>query len=682
MAEYTFQYTKPKTKVVIGDAVSFKPKTLFRKFDDFHYFSLELEGVGLFIPTVSVDGKIEGKAIDKDFSITYSQTGLVEGFNDEGGLDIVITTGKDASNNVLSFTFDSQNVVGYLQPPLTPEEIAEGCIRPDHVINSIALYCTDKGGSQETGGIEWKTGKVGHLYRMKATSYDGKVDPVWCDWSISGNVYNLTIPSDWYNDKKTKFPITIAPVGDTFGITSVGASDYSGAGDSARGNLRALGTAGTGTSMTWYCPTSTSDDGDSVMCIYNDSLVLKGQSAPITPVNANQPDAGGWNTVNFISNPALAVDSYYLMHWGEEFSIAFDAGVNNVDDVLLDNAATGYPGTLPDPITILDGGLDSILSIYCTYTPSGGTAWTKNLSDSFSISDSISKAFGQVQSDSMAVADVIGNAPSKNLVDSVSITDSFDRTVDYVRVFNDLISITDSLAKESGLNLTDTLAIADSINIIKFLNIILNDTVTIGDAIAKGITLTKSDTQTITDGLVKFFGMNKSDAVILADSISKSVSLNKADTVTINDVIGKTIGLFKAETLAIADDIAKSFQMVRSDAIAIVDTFSRTATYLRSLADNVNITDSISKFVSVIKADTVTITDTMTAIMSGIAHVLNLFDTVVITDSITGILRVKTYLRQQISRLDVARMNVSRMTVKRMQSSRIPLFRWIIRRFP
>lgn len=51
---------------------------------------------------------------------------------------------------------------------------------------------------------------------------------------------------------------------------------------------------------------------------------------------------------------------------------------------------------------------------------------------------------------------------------------------------------------------------------------------------------------------------------------------------------------------------------------------------------------------------------------------LTFTDTLDIADSIYGIIRIRTRLRQVISRMDIQRMNVSR----------LPLVRYILRRFP
>ncbi len=176
-----------------------------------------------------------------------------------------------------------------------------------------------------------------------------------------------------------------------------------------------------------------------------------------------------------------------------------------------------------------------------------------------------------------------------------------------------------------------------------------------GTGVESGAALTQvlADTMTIVDSLSKTFRGIKSDSVALADAISKAPGLIKSETVTITDSTAKAVGQF------------------RTDLVTIADSFSRTMVYLRTIADTLAISDAISKAISTVRVDTMTIVDSMVS-ATGAMFTVALADIVTITDSLSGVLRAKTYLRQQ----------VARMTVKRLSVSRMPIFRWIIRRFP
>lgn len=373
MAEYVYQYTKPKTKITVGDKDTFKPKVKMDKFDDAHSFTLEITELGTFTSTVTA-GKVKGVSVDKEFSIEYSQTPINPDFNDEGGLDIVITQGKVGLSNVLNFTYSNDHVVGYLQPPLTPEEIAEGSVRPDHIVNSIAFYCTDYGGMQTVGGIEWKTGKVGHLYRMKASSYDGKVDPVWCDWSISENVVSLTIPLAWWNNTKTKFPITIAPIGDTFGYGDIGGSSGTQSANFCRGyKTSSPAVTGSITSISRYTKVSafTNTEGRG---IYSDNAGSPNTKLAVDSGNVTITTTAGWFTANVAYD--FAASTTYWLAW-----FFGGTGDNNLYyDTVGSNTYASVSATFetwPDPFGASPSAGRNV-SIYCTYTPTA-SGWTHKL---------------------------------------------------------------------------------------------------------------------------------------------------------------------------------------------------------------------------------------------------------------------------------------------------------------
>jgi len=70
----------------------------------------------------------------------------------------------------------------------------------------------------------------------------------------------------------------------------------------------------------------------------------------------------------------------------------------------------------------------------------------------------------------------------------------------------------------------------------------------------------------------------------------------------------------------------------------------------------------------------------MTALLQ-VIHAIHLSDIVTITDRLVGELRVKTYLKQRIARMQIKGIGIARMSINKMGIARMPLFRWIIRRW-
>lgn len=114
---------------------------------------------------------------------------------------------------VFTLEFPYDQLTWHHQPELTQDEINEGCVRPDNVINSYVGYF-DKANN------EYETGKFCHIYRSKLIAADAA--EIWVNQEIINNDLIISIPRKWCTDHE--FPIVLDP---TFGYTSVGGSNSS-----------------------------------------------------------------------------------------------------------------------------------------------------------------------------------------------------------------------------------------------------------------------------------------------------------------------------------------------------------------------------------------------------------------------------------------------------------------------
>lgn len=88
------------------------------------------------------------------------------------------------------------------QPELTPEEIADGCVRPDNIINGYVIYCDQANGP-------YRTGQLGIIERSWVK--DGYGAQEWTEQSIDVNNGNgrwrIKTPTN-----RAIYPVTIGPV--------------------------------------------------------------------------------------------------------------------------------------------------------------------------------------------------------------------------------------------------------------------------------------------------------------------------------------------------------------------------------------------------------------------------------------------------------------------------------------
>lgn len=182
------------------------------------------------IPTSLFVGAIEKTALEDSFVTDASGTTTMSRWSGlsslkvipdpgwsvsdvEGGVEYSFILNTIPKTNVFSMKLEFTNCEYYYQPPLTPAEIAQGCIRPDNVVGSYAVYSPYKDNA-------YGTGKVAHIYRPKVVAADGKW--TWGVMSITNNVLSVTVDAVWLS--KAVYPVVIDP---EFGYTTTGASERS-----------------------------------------------------------------------------------------------------------------------------------------------------------------------------------------------------------------------------------------------------------------------------------------------------------------------------------------------------------------------------------------------------------------------------------------------------------------------
>jgi hypothetical protein len=336
-------------------------------------------------------------ASNGEWSFEYKPTEPKDGFNDKGGLDILITAKVKPTSNRIEFTYESNTVTPYYQPPLT-EEYAVGqqaagstistvtatkvtnekgkviAERPEYVVNSIAFYANDKA-NYEPGKINYATGKVGHLYAMK-------IGNDWAGWTIDGNKIVLTIPQEILD--KAQYPLTITPAGDTFGYTTVGSSIEGVETDEWEGSLFTAPASGSGTSISVYCRNWASGVTTMIKGVLVTHSNLNIVTNGITSIT-NTPNYSPfeWSTCNFATAPSLTASTEYVIGFIPYYyhDVKYDTGSANQG-----HEDTGNDFSSPtNPTSATHSTRKS--SIYVTYTTGGGSPSISNTPNSYNFGE-------------------------------------------------------------------------------------------------------------------------------------------------------------------------------------------------------------------------------------------------------------------------------------------------------
>jgi len=357
---------KDKIEVEVGDIKQpdFLPQMKLKRWDNEVNFSIRLKDT-------EYDKAIVNTSQDK---ITWDKGNTKIEFydylDDEGGYKVVWYLKEKPATNKIEFTIQSKGLDFFYQPELTQKEKDEGCVRPENVVGSYAVYHKTKGVINNINGKEYKCGKFCHIYRPKIIDAEGK--ETWGILKIENGIYSVEIPQEFLD--KAVYPIKS---NDTFGYDSQGDTVYGANTDSGRadyitGTLYTSGNAGTLVSFSVYTKYALSGLARLRLVMYSsDGSALRDYTAEIIP-GAN----AAWMSENCNNSfSVVASTSYFLGIWqksGDETTY-YDSGGTGAYNSGLTYSQTGSP---PSSITNVSNWDNHLFSIYCTYTPTGGEEYT------------------------------------------------------------------------------------------------------------------------------------------------------------------------------------------------------------------------------------------------------------------------------------------------------------------
>lgn len=351
---------KDRIETEIGDIKQpeFYPQVKIKRWDNEVNFSVRLKHEEENPIITSNEEKInwKGDKVEVDF---YD---IKEG---EGGYEFEITLKEKPKSNKVEFSLNTKGLNFYYQPELTQEEIDNGDRRPENVIGSYAVYCSEEK-INYVGGKEYKTGKVAHIYRPKIEDANGSW--VWGKLNIDKEkgILSVEIPQEFLDN--ATYPIRHA-AGLTVGYTSAGATSVNFSYGMLYGT-KATGASGTAESMTAYGAQYESLGYARFGAYLNDNS-LAGYTNEVTFTSS-----ASWKTANFTSPFSLSAVDYRLVFLcGREYDSFYK---DTVDPGYTYGSNTGAYPAFPNPHTYLNlNSSTTKYSIYLTYSVISGPANVK-----------------------------------------------------------------------------------------------------------------------------------------------------------------------------------------------------------------------------------------------------------------------------------------------------------------
>jgi hypothetical protein len=285
-----------------------------------------------------------------------------------GGMEFEIILKNKPPINTITLPIDFQNCEFLYQPPLTPEEIARGDIRPENVVGSYAIYSPlipMIGRFTKEERLKYGRGKVGHLYTMKAIS--ANLQTIWLGMVIDSINKTLTFNIDQAFLDSATYPIRIDP---TIGYETVGGSNQN-LTDYLIGEVGTTDANGGTVSLLSACGFELTETGHPFKgAIYTSggTLITNGASNQRTNITTNQV----FHDFTFATAPILAPSTSYIpVLWADDAGasgtprMAYDAGGGTIGRY-YGQAYNGFP----TPITF--DTIDRRYSVHVDYAPAGG----------------------------------------------------------------------------------------------------------------------------------------------------------------------------------------------------------------------------------------------------------------------------------------------------------------------
>lgn len=364
-------------KVEIGDRdnIDFKPHLKLNRWDGECFIKVQLPTTKKILPTIEGD-KVKWADSDIETHFYPLEPRIVIAKDKEGkdvkfrqcelgGFEFEAILKKKPKTNKIVLNIETQGLKFYYQPALTPEEIAEGAVRPDNVVGSYAVYHATRGNMHKGKATaeKYKCGIAFHIYRPLITDAEGKW--VWGDLFLDEQAGTLTttIPQEFLDS--AVYPISTGTT--NFGYETAGGSNWGISGNNIRwcGSGYSPASDGEALSMSLHGYDRYSKNALIAMALYIKTGVDTG-TYEVNTSSVEIPDGATWVTADFpASHSILSSETYHLVfNHNDLFGIDYNSGDTDYKD------AETF-GNWPSLVGSSDGTRQ--FSIYCTYEAGGAT---------------------------------------------------------------------------------------------------------------------------------------------------------------------------------------------------------------------------------------------------------------------------------------------------------------------
>ena len=265
--------------------------------------------------------------------------------------------------------------------------------------------------------------------------------------------------------------------------------------------------------------------------------------------------------------------------------------------------------------------------LYVEYTTA--VQYEKELSESISPSDTLSRLPSKSVSESLSLSDVKAVAASAVKSELLSLSDILGKVRSIYREHFETLTISDMKQVQAGLVKAEIISLSDVFNKIWSTHKALEELASLTDRVAKSPSVAKAEAISLADAIetLKVFLRVLEEAIALTDVLTKYAAVEKAEALSLSDIVYKAPAVplsealsladktiksaltAKTEAIALADLLSKLASISRGESVALTDAFQRVWDAVRVYGEELSVSDLVAKRPGIVKAEVIELTD-------------------------------------------------------------------------
>jgi hypothetical protein len=293
----------------------------------------------------------------------------------------------------------------------------------------------------------------------------------------------------------------------------------------------------------------------------------KNSSASATSLSATVLSLGA----NDLCVDVLAVDG--------SKNVAEGADQQNRWEIAVSGKVTGAGSTQPASL----GGVMSwswtgaapcalIASAFIHDGGAGGTAFTQDVGDTVSLSESLTRRVDRAIAESIALSEALTPQAQKLLVDAISLTESVAKQI--ARTMAEALSLSEQHARQAGKGLAETVALSENLSAIK--------------TVLKPL----AETVTLTENLQRLVGKAQAESLALTEDVHRLTARVLEETVSLTEDQVNQSRRVIAESLAFSEALVTAVVKLHQDSEQVVLTEAQARQVGRAIQESLGLTET------------------------------------------------------------------------------------------